>query len=359
MKYMVYETMNVKSVIDGHNKIYVGVHKTEDPDKFDGYLGDGVKVSQASTFMYPKSPFQCDVKKYGVSSFERRVLYVCDTLKEAYTKEAEIVDEEFVSRPYVYNITSRVNRGPIYQFNLNGKLLKKWAIPEDVYDFYGLPRERFDLIISSKISLFKYFWTNTPKINLGEYSDEIPAHIIYLLNNDGKFIKLFIDLQHCADYLGVEWKVVSEAVKWQWLVLDKYYVTNKMTGEFKPKPRRNYIKRTFYVYNEDGSFVGKFFGKEIMKAIDLHSWTKISKIFSNNNGWYKKFFLSLEEVREIPVRKKVIMSFEVYNLQGDLIETIDSIKKLKEKYNIPNAKIKSIQKGNKYFGNYIFKYNSK
>lgn len=357
MKYIVYETMNVKSKIDGHNKIYVGVHRVENPTEFDGYLGEGVKCAQASTFMYPKSPFQCDVKKYGVQSFKRRTLYVCDTLKEAYEKEAEIVNEEFVNLSYVYNINVRVYKGPIYQFNLNGRLIKKWNVPEDIYDFYGLPRERFNLAIDNKIQLLKFYWSDKPFIK--DYKDTIPTHVIYLLDRNYKFIKLFVDLQQCADYLGVEWKVVSEAVKWQWLVLNEYYVTNKMTGEFKPKPRRNYIKRTFYVYNEDGSFIGKFFGKELMKAIDLHSWLKISKIFSDNNGWYKEFFVSLEEVKEVPVRKKMIMYFEIYNLQGDYIETINSIPELKEKYNIPNAKIKNIQKGNKYFENYIIKYSRK
>lgn len=34
MKYIVYQTINKIN-----NKIYIGVHKTEDPDIFDGYLG--------------------------------------------------------------------------------------------------------------------------------------------------------------------------------------------------------------------------------------------------------------------------------------------------------------------------------
>ena len=36
-KYIVYETTNLVN-----NKIYIGVHKTTDPDKFDGYLGNGI-----------------------------------------------------------------------------------------------------------------------------------------------------------------------------------------------------------------------------------------------------------------------------------------------------------------------------
>jgi hypothetical protein len=57
MKYIVYLTKNLKSKINGINKIYVGVHKTKNPEIFDGYIGCGVYIQQPSTYMYPKTPF--------------------------------------------------------------------------------------------------------------------------------------------------------------------------------------------------------------------------------------------------------------------------------------------------------------
>lgn len=39
MKYIVYLTTNLVN-----RKIYVGVHKTENPDIFDGYLGNGLTI---------------------------------------------------------------------------------------------------------------------------------------------------------------------------------------------------------------------------------------------------------------------------------------------------------------------------
>lgn len=77
-------------------KIYVGVHRTENPDIFDGYIGCGIYVNQPSTYMYPKTPFQCAVKKYGPHAFKRITLYEYDVEADAYKKEAEIVDETFV-----------------------------------------------------------------------------------------------------------------------------------------------------------------------------------------------------------------------------------------------------------------------
>ena len=45
MKYIVYLTKNLKSCINGNYRIYIGVHKTEDPSIFDGYLGDGCYIN--------------------------------------------------------------------------------------------------------------------------------------------------------------------------------------------------------------------------------------------------------------------------------------------------------------------------
>lgn len=129
-KYIVYLTINKKSKINGLNRIYIGVHGTKDPNIFDGYLGCGIYVTQPSTYMYPKTPFQYAVKKYGVDSFERTVLYIYDTPKEAYQKEHELVTEDFVKLDHVYNVALggeyEERYKPLYQFDLSGNLIKKW-----------------------------------------------------------------------------------------------------------------------------------------------------------------------------------------------------------------------------------------
>ena len=73
MKYIVYQTTSKIN-----NKIYIGVHKTEDPDTFDGYLGNGVYIYRPSSYMHPKTHFQFAVKKYGIKNFIRTTLKVFD-----------------------------------------------------------------------------------------------------------------------------------------------------------------------------------------------------------------------------------------------------------------------------------------
>lgn len=87
-QYIVYQTVNH---INGN--IYVGVHGTENPYDFDGYLGSGYLLEKA-------------VRRYGKDAFERHVLHVFNERDDAYQKEAEIVCEEFVQRPDTYNLTT-------------------------------------------------------------------------------------------------------------------------------------------------------------------------------------------------------------------------------------------------------------
>ena len=103
MKYIVYLTINLKSKVNGINRMYCGIHKVTDIEQFDNYLGDGVYMNQPSTYMYPKTPFQYAVKKYGVTSFKRITLFAYDTLEEAILKEKEIVNDEFIKQTYTYN----------------------------------------------------------------------------------------------------------------------------------------------------------------------------------------------------------------------------------------------------------------
>lgn len=56
MKYIVYKTTNLVN-----DFIYIGVHKTDNPDIFDGYIGCGVYINKASTFLKPKTNFQIAV----------------------------------------------------------------------------------------------------------------------------------------------------------------------------------------------------------------------------------------------------------------------------------------------------------
>ena len=121
MKFIVYCTTNIVN-----KKIYIGVHKTENPDKFDGYLGCSVRATQPSTYMNPKTAFQYAVKKYGTDKFSRSILYVYDTAEEALLarlkKEQELCGEYGPNKDlyYVLNHPSPIKELHKYINSLEG-----------------------------------------------------------------------------------------------------------------------------------------------------------------------------------------------------------------------------------------------
>lgn len=367
MKYIVYLTTNLKSKINGINRIYVGVHQTKDPEIFDGYIGCGVYVNQPSTYMYPKTPFQYAVKKYGTDNFKREILYIFDSESEAYRKEAEIVDINFIKQPHVYNVSLGGKESwylgrSIYQFDLNGKLLKKWNYAVELYDFTGIPRERFNYAIFNKHPLLNCLWSITNKIDITEYVTNTKGNpiITYLYSKSGKLIKEFYSRKECAEYIGIEEKNIVIAIKRQSLINKQYYVSNTLVDEFIPKARKQYQNTIFYVY-KDYKYIGKYIGKEIMPIINEHSWTIIRDRLRRQNGWYKDFYISEKKIEESEIPSKKIgngIAIDIYTKYGDFIETLYSINEVKEKYKVPSAKIKNIQLGDRYFGDYIFKYHS-
>lgn len=76
MKYIVYKTTNK---ING--KIYVGVHKTEDPEIFDGYIGCGVYVNSPSSYLNRNYHLHNAIRKYGIEAFVEILLKFLITQK--------------------------------------------------------------------------------------------------------------------------------------------------------------------------------------------------------------------------------------------------------------------------------------
>lgn len=93
MKYIVYKTTNLIN-----NYIYIGVHKTVDPDLWDYYLGNGVDTRVPYTYEKSKTKFQQTVKEFGVKNFKRETLAIFDTAEEAYELEEILVNECFFSQ---------------------------------------------------------------------------------------------------------------------------------------------------------------------------------------------------------------------------------------------------------------------
>ena len=81
---LIYKTTNLIN-----NKIYVGVHCTDDID--DTYLGSGKLIIKA-------------IKKYGKENFKREILYEFGSAELAFWYESYLVDHDFINREDTYNV---------------------------------------------------------------------------------------------------------------------------------------------------------------------------------------------------------------------------------------------------------------
>ncbi len=84
MFYYLYQITNLVN-----NKIYVGMHRSESLDN--NYMGSGKLIQRA-------------IAKHGVDKFKKEILAVFDNESDMKDAERNLVNEEFLSRPDVYNL---------------------------------------------------------------------------------------------------------------------------------------------------------------------------------------------------------------------------------------------------------------
>lgn len=77
-----------------NNKIYIGMHKTNNLD--DDYFGSGLNLNRA-------------IKKYGKANFTKEILEFFDNEQDMFSKEKQLVNSNFVNSPTTYNLVEGGN----------------------------------------------------------------------------------------------------------------------------------------------------------------------------------------------------------------------------------------------------------
>lgn len=157
MKHIVYLTTNLVN-----SKKYFGVHQTDDPETFDGYLGCGIYA--AHRIKNPDTPFQKAVLKYGAESFRRKTLFIFENRDEAYEKEHELVNIEWISRDDTYNVAiggacSLAPLVPIYQYAVTGEYITTCESLTEAGNSFGVSGQNISRAATNKHQSCGYLWS--------------------------------------------------------------------------------------------------------------------------------------------------------------------------------------------------------
>ena len=325
MKWIVYCTINVVN-----NKVYYGVHKTKNPDVFDGYLGCGVQVNSPSSYNKRQTPFHCAVAKYGPAKFKRTVVKVFNNGKDAYKLEEEIVTPEFI---------------------------KKWDTMQDIADFYYTSHTAVMHAVHDKIGYQNCFWCLEDHIDVTEYKNYTGGTPIYKYDKEsGKFIEGYDSIPAAAKANNIEQQRIQAAVKGGYLAGGFYY-SKEVMESYKGGTKISIKGKPIYAYTLDGKFVKELNGsKEICEFLGAKHINSVTSSMRQNRP-YKNYQLSLEKIDKMePVVNKRNISKRVgrFDMNGNLLEEYDSITLAQ---NVYGTGVRRVLKGQqKQCHNFIFKY---
>lgn len=355
-KYIVYVTTNIKN-----NKIYVGVHGTETPNEFDGYIGNGININVRKSLNNPKEPFEFAVKKYGFAAFKRATIAIFDTMEEALDLEADIVNEDFVKRKDTYNITLGGGLPPIltkviYQYDLNGNFIKEWPSITEAGNYYKVKSSTIGRAVLFKRTSVKFLWSDYKVDNLdlrtfNLYSPEIP---VFTYDCYGEFVKEYKSEAQCAKELSSNISHIQRSIK-MGTMTKGYYISTELVPQYQ-KPKQSRLQGMVHQYNLDGTYIRSFNSiKEVEQSFGesmrgINPSIKLGQMYKNFL-WLRGEKQDFVKPYKIPVSasKKVGQ----YTMDDKLVKVFNTVREARKEF--PNVS-KVLNGSATHCHNFKFKY---
>lgn len=341
--------------------IYVGVHKTLNPDKFDGYLGCGVYVNQPSTYNYPKTKFQYAVKKYGPKKFKRTVLKIFNNPEDAYCLETIIVNKKYLERPNVYNQVLGGHGGdiaqnaiPCYQYSLDGKYITGYSSHQEAASSVERTPYVIFYAIKYKVKAANYFWSKEKVecLNLDEYkltTNKIP---VFQYSKTGEYDCCYESIADAARVLNTSSSNIVRGIKLGYLVSNKYfsYYYYSQLSVSKTETIKN---RRVYQYSISGEYLGEYKNEaEACRSIGKNIKIGPAIKLGHTAGGYQ---WSLEKLDKLPPAKTNGKARKVgqFTVDGKLIKIFNTVTECRKEF----SGCRHVLSGrNKTSGGYVFKY---
>lgn len=336
MKYIVYLTTNLIN-----NKIYIGVHGTENPNEWDHYLGCAVFDNVPNSYNKRQTPFQCAVAKYGPKNFHRKTLRVFDNLQDALDLERWLVCPSFIERTDTYNITLGGGIPPtlekrIYQYDLDGNFIKEWESIISITKNFNCNKDRIRMVIDDKRSFEASYWTEEyyEKLDTKEYRPSSRGSIRQYTTY-GKFLKSFKNTTEAAKALDIDRSKITNAIYGKyatsgfWFLKEGETIESYLDGSIKNSPK-------IYQYNVNGDFIKVYENIKVLKKEFKCNKKDLERAIKNNNElfnyyWsYSKYDNILIENPEL--EQKTPRKVYQFTLEGDFIREWDSITECRKQF---------------------------
>ena len=319
MKYIIYQTVNK---VNG--KLYIGVHKTKDPNVFDGYIGNGIKVG--CHLKNPKTTFQYALKKYGYSNFIRTTLYVYETADEAFAKEAEIVDLKWVRSDNNYNIVVGGKSGGytkvLYQFDYSGKLIKTWDACFEAIEYYGCHHLRFTHAIRDKRSAFESYWSYSPTIDVTQYKRSRNRIECYQFDLEGNLLHTWPTTHAALETLHLSKASLYGAITSQCIYKKSYWTFDKdsIYDIIKRDKLFNRKSRTIGQYDINHNLICEYINKKTASKDSHVKYSLIDESIKTGCLVDNKYYFSYICVLNNPGTK-----IKQFDKDGNLVKIWDSV----------------------------------
>lgn len=350
MKYIVYCT-----TCTANGKIYIGVHKTENPDIFDGYIGNGIEVGW--NIKNPTTVFQHALKKYGYSKFKRATLYVFDNENQAYNKEAEIVTLDFIRRRDNYN-TAVGGKHPgakyktLYQYDLQGNFLSEWFSVQETCKHFNCYDNRFNIVIKDKRSAFNSYWSyeKVNKLDISKY--RLSQHSeTYQYDSIGNLLKIYDSIKSIQlEYPELTKQTLCDARAKKCLVNGYYWVAADVNiiNIIKTRELLDTLSDKSVTRYKNGIKVKTYSRLSQAAKENNTTTTQIKKSIKNGEGNWSYGYSDTYHYNPVPIPIQV----EQYDKDGNLVKIWDSIAQCTKEF----KEVRSVLRGRKkHIKGYTFK----
>lgn len=354
LKSIVYLTVNTVN-----RKMYVGVHVTETPYKFDNYWGCGITGTSSYHFIHPKTPFQRACKKYGLDAFTRYTLFVFNTYEEALDMERKIVNETFIKRDDTYNIAIGGGSGlvpseeiEVHKYDASGKYICTYRSYSDAARKHDTSVSNIIHAVCTKGKAKDFYWSETRKANIditGYKQDQ--AIPVYVYDFTGKYESTYDSMSCFCKKNDVNLSSVQKAISFHTRCCNKYLSIEKLdVFPIKKYTRKNNC--TVYQYDKNGDYVREFSSSKEAREVMANKLTKLAASIQQSY-LYSGYYWSYEKYEHFPVKVNKVRKIGQYDLNGNLIKIWDTLRACKQEFSNVSYVLNGVRAQTK---GYTFKY---